>query len=71
MGRIFGISDLPVTIVTTPLVPYKIPAPVSGPVRQLPCDDFVGRLRNKIKKQNSVRYFFRRVLNLNSKALKK
>lgn len=28
MGKIFGISDLPVTIFTTPLEPFKISEPV-------------------------------------------
>ena len=28
MGKIFGISDLPVTIFTTPLEPVKVPHPV-------------------------------------------
>ena len=28
MGRIFGISELPVTIFTTPLEPVKVPEPI-------------------------------------------
>ena len=64
MGQIFGISDLPVTIFTTPLEPVKVPEYTYPSLpRRIIGESFIKKdllvLQNKPKKVN----FINRIIN--------
>lgn len=64
MGKIFGISDLPVTIFTTPLEPVKVPNPIDMKLPRLMLGETFAKhdavvLQNKVVKRG----FLSRLIN--------
>ena len=68
MGKIFGISDLPVTIFTTPLEPVKIPKNTNFRLPRKMLGENFGKndllLRNLPIKTNFINRFLNRLRNV-------